>query len=406
MKDPFTKSKDKSPYDRARLLVIGDPGVGKTLFSLQWPKVAVIDTEGSAKEYVAKHDFGHLEARTTAEVRSAIKFLAGGGHGYETVVLDTHTGYEGFEYSDYRRVQGGGGGYYTMEPREYPAVHSRIDDTLRLLFALDMHVVITAHIKPAYGTDDPPATEEAPKKAGFNRSGDTIDAYRRLTRWVGSVVVLRARPDGKGGMRRSWSCDPERWMRGLKTRGILPSGHHELGPYPGGFAPFAEAYQLGPGRPAGAVEPEQRVLKADQATDGRAGTRAVATQEEYDAAVLSGTLPAWANEIIPGKTFPWVFLLQPENPDAKAMRSKLHARLGGESKRLSLEGKDPSVVENYPTEGLRRSFVIMAVREHEKAVAERPSGNPTDELGNPVPYPTEGEKPLLRPSEWEKGEPA
>jgi len=41
---------------KVKMLISGDPGTGKTIFSLQWPSVYLIDAEGGAvrKQYQDK----------------------------------------------------------------------------------------------------------------------------------------------------------------------------------------------------------------------------------------------------------------------------------------------------------------------------------------------------------------
>ena len=89
---PVSKGRIKSAR---RIVIYGVEGVGKTSLAASIPKAIMIDADdGSGMfEAVDRYQFrdgsaGHVPA-TFAEITKAIDLIAAGGHGYETLVIDS-----------------------------------------------------------------------------------------------------------------------------------------------------------------------------------------------------------------------------------------------------------------------------------------------------------------------------
>ena len=65
----------RSRPQRLKLLLWGDAGAGKTTLSLQFPGVAMIDTEGGSEQYSDQFEFSVLPARDPDEIMGAVTDL-------------------------------------------------------------------------------------------------------------------------------------------------------------------------------------------------------------------------------------------------------------------------------------------------------------------------------------------
>jgi hypothetical protein len=89
MKNVFKPAKAKPK--RLKISLFGESGVGKTFFSLGFPRPAVIDLEGGTDHYADRFDFSVLDTKSFAEVMTAVTFLGNGKHTFQTLVIDPVT---------------------------------------------------------------------------------------------------------------------------------------------------------------------------------------------------------------------------------------------------------------------------------------------------------------------------
>lgn len=157
--NPFQPAAKVEP--RVKALVYGGPGAGKTYLALGSPgKVAVVDTEGGTAFYAGRKglsDFDVITTKTYAEVKAAIEFLAGGGHDYQTLVIDPITIiYETLQASalirraeiNQRRKRGSSDpDEADLEMLDWGRIKRSYKQLMTALVNLDMHVVVTAREK-------------------------------------------------------------------------------------------------------------------------------------------------------------------------------------------------------------------------------------------------------------------
>jgi hypothetical protein len=76
---------------RAKVLLIGEPGVGKSHAAMTAPGVAVIDAEGSADWFADRFQFIAVPTKSYREVRELVKSVREGKVKCETLVIDSLT---------------------------------------------------------------------------------------------------------------------------------------------------------------------------------------------------------------------------------------------------------------------------------------------------------------------------
>ncbi len=163
---------EKRPSRRAKILVYGASGVGKTWLSLEFPSVYYIDAEGGAREdkYVERlQSSGALYlgpedgAGTFPVLLAELQALAKGGHDRQTVVIDSFSKIWASQVASDEEALSKRG-----KSLEYGAGNktaARLSaQMVRHLDQLNMNVVLICHSKPRFGEDAP----------------DTFDGYRKL----------------------------------------------------------------------------------------------------------------------------------------------------------------------------------------------------------------------------------
>lgn len=185
---------DASPFQKAttlqkrlKLFLWGDSGVGKSVLSLQFPRPAVIDTEGGLDLYGDQFDFHVIKATTADEVSEAIDWLLTHKHDYRTLIIDPITIYWDAlqkKWSDiFLKRNKGSKGYkfefYDLQPKDWLTVKAEFKEVIRKLIALDMNVIVTARQKTQYAD------------GGFMKAiGETFDGERSLPYLFDTIVRL------------------------------------------------------------------------------------------------------------------------------------------------------------------------------------------------------------------------
>jgi hypothetical protein len=153
-KDPLTTEPSKP-----KLVIFGPAGVGKTWFSLSFPSVYYIDTEGGATRshymerlskaggsYLGLED-GSLEFQTVIE---QLKALATEKHHYKTVVIDSITKIFNSEIAkEAERL--GDKNAFGADKKSAIAFMRRL---VAAIARIDMNVILICHEKAEWGADD------------------------------------------------------------------------------------------------------------------------------------------------------------------------------------------------------------------------------------------------------------
>lgn len=166
------KPKEQKPK-KAKVLIYGPPGVGKTWTSLDFPDCIFLDAEGGATEaeYTDKLDvagalyLGQSESADFASVIEEIKTLAMVRHDRRTVVLDSFTKLfnNSIAREEERLSDAGETVAYGNEKKPAVKCARRL---VTWLDKLDMNVIVICHEKPLWKNGEP--------------CGETFDGWDKL----------------------------------------------------------------------------------------------------------------------------------------------------------------------------------------------------------------------------------
>jgi hypothetical protein len=167
-------TKPEQKEKRLKMFVYGQAGIGKTLQAIQFPNAYIVDTERGTDFYaqtIAKSNSVVFSSSNPDELREELHNLLTTKHEYRTLIIDPITQiynaiqekwtrvFEKHAKSDKdAEVQDFGMRYWNKVKSEYKAIE-------RLILALDMNVILTAHQKDVYGT-------------GFTKIGVTFDSMK------------------------------------------------------------------------------------------------------------------------------------------------------------------------------------------------------------------------------------
>lgn len=164
---------------KPKILIYGKAGVGKTWTALDFPNVYYIDTEGGANrnhytDKLAKSGgvyFGPSQGSLSLDgILEQIQALATEEHGFKTVVIDSITKVFNAEIATEteRLAREGIKNEFARDKKPAVALMRRLVNWLQ---RIDMNVIIIAHEKAQWGTDN---------KGERSEIGTTFDGYEKL----------------------------------------------------------------------------------------------------------------------------------------------------------------------------------------------------------------------------------
>ncbi|HYF15428.1 MAG TPA: AAA family ATPase [Phycisphaerales bacterium] len=170
---------------RLKLFMYGEPGVGKTMAAIQFPRSYIIDAERGTDHYaetIARSGSVVLKTTSHSELVDQLRALLSEKHDYRTLVIDPISTIYSELLDECERKVG------DTNARHFGEAQKHMKRIVNLLTALDMNIVVTAHAKPEYGPN-------------LIRMGTTFDGWRRLP-YVFDVVVQLMRDGRDAGARR------------------------------------------------------------------------------------------------------------------------------------------------------------------------------------------------------------
>jgi len=164
---------------KLKLLMYGDTGTGKTYLCTQFPMPYIFDTENATDKEQYRDNLQRsggvvVYTKDFDEIYKQIRGLATEKHPYKTLVIDSLT----WVYSSILRaaeLMPGG----TAHGRHYGEADKKMKMLIDLILRLDMHVVITTHVK-----------EVRDIQGGL--AGTTYDSYKKLGYLFDLVLETKA----------------------------------------------------------------------------------------------------------------------------------------------------------------------------------------------------------------------
>lgn len=172
---------------RAKILVSGEPGSGKSYFSIQFPNVYYIDVEKGARREQYQSMLiksGGLYAgpdqgvSTFADINAEIKALATEKHNFNSVVIDSlsHA-----YFMEAARAEAKGGSEYGRDKKE---ANKPSRELLRWIDLMDLNVVLIAHQKIDWSKKD----EVRTSYDAYDKTGYALDLWLEI---VGKNFLVR-----------------------------------------------------------------------------------------------------------------------------------------------------------------------------------------------------------------------
>lgn len=202
---------------KAKVLIFGEAGVGKTFFSLDFPSCFFVDAEGGASRahYTDKLDkagamyFGIEQgAQDFNEVIDQVKALATEKHSYKTLVIDSITKLFNNEIAKEMERLGDKDAFGASKK---PAI-AKTRQLLNWLDKLDMNVILIAH--------------ESKEWANEKQIGVKADAWEKMAYELDLVLNLKKQGDTRKAL-----------IKKSRLQGFPDAGTFDLS-----YAAFAERY--------------------------------------------------------------------------------------------------------------------------------------------------------------------
>jgi len=175
---------------RLKLFLFGPSGVGKTITTLYFPNIALIDLDGGTDHYAKHFEFKRLKTSDIDTIYQAVDELINDPGEIRTFVLDSMTRfYDLLQDKHLRRLRvKKGNPNYTLQPADYKVIKSDLKMLINKLIALDMNVVITAQSKPEYDSSGGEFMKIV---------GQTSDSPKEVPYLMDTVLELQVAPDGE-----------------------------------------------------------------------------------------------------------------------------------------------------------------------------------------------------------------
>ena len=185
----FTKSQKTTR--RAKVLLIGEAGSGKTHAALTFPKPAVIDAEGSIDWFSDRFDFLSVNTKSFSDARDLLTQVRRGSVDCETVVIDSLTSiYNGLLLAASLQRE-------DLRPLDWGRIKRKFSSLLdELYFKTDKHVVCIGWIKPEYARPGQIVNGVEVKASELVRIGEVFDGDKKTNHAFDFIFKIESN-DGK-----------------------------------------------------------------------------------------------------------------------------------------------------------------------------------------------------------------
>jgi hypothetical protein len=164
---------------RAKVLLIGEAGTGKTHASLTFPRPVVIDAEGSADWFADRFAFEAVPTKSYSDVRTLLEQVRTKRVNCETVIIDSLTTiYNGLvNAATIDRMKQGSD---DLRPLDWGRIKRKFSSLLDELYhQLPVNVVCIGWIKPEYAKTGDKVNGQIVKPNDLVKLGETFDGDRK-----------------------------------------------------------------------------------------------------------------------------------------------------------------------------------------------------------------------------------
>jgi len=178
---------------KLKVLFYGDAGVGKTTTALHFPNPYVMDTEDGTEnssyiKLIKDHNGAVFKTTDVDEIMSEVKALLSEKHDYKTLVIDSFTViYQDLcdKWATKLAKQAGPGSDGTEFQRHRDKADTQVKQLFRLLFRLDMNVIVTAQSKTKWQKNGKELID----------MGNTFDCYKKMDYIFDLALEVQMRGD-------------------------------------------------------------------------------------------------------------------------------------------------------------------------------------------------------------------
>lgn len=185
---------------KAKVLVYGEPGTGKTVFAIGkagvipgWPKVALIDTEGGADLYGGQVPFDILRTKSFGDILDAIEAVkADHGRTWHTLVIDPISVVwqvlqdAGQQAAEARAARFGRPAEdILLTQRDWGLIKRRLYSAMTEMVNLPVNVILTAHLRDILETRRDSRGQEIAVKVG-----EKPDAEKKTGYWPDVIIRM------------------------------------------------------------------------------------------------------------------------------------------------------------------------------------------------------------------------
>jgi len=194
------KLKAVNPHEvkpsKIKMMVSGDAGVGKTWWSLDWPRPYLIDSEGGAvrRQYQDKLKkvngvyFGHEQGSDDFEtVISEIKNLCLEKHPYKTLIIDSFSHLYLLEAAEAEEKIGSDFG------KDKKAANKPTRQLMRWVNKVDMNVILIAHTKPKWSRKGNEIYQDGNTFEGYSKMEYDLDLFIEILSGHKNFIIKKSR---------------------------------------------------------------------------------------------------------------------------------------------------------------------------------------------------------------------
>jgi hypothetical protein len=176
---------------RAKILLLGEAGTGKSHAALTFPKPAVIDAEGSIDWFADRFQFVSVNTKSYRDVQDILADIRAGNVPCETVVIDSLTTiYNGL-------LAAVAGERDDLRPMDWGRIKRKFSAMLdELYLKLDKHVVCIGWIKPEYAKQGTTVNGKRVAANELVQVGEQFDGDKKTSHAFDFIFKLEGN-DGK-----------------------------------------------------------------------------------------------------------------------------------------------------------------------------------------------------------------